>query len=88
MKKTKIGDVEFNTLASATSICCWPHARIDQDRMLLKQAWMNNMRQVRLSLGNLSPTIRMTISRKTAAIATRDAASVMGGKSTSAILAK
>ena len=64
MKKTKIGDVEFNTLASATSICCWPHARIDQDRMLLNQAWMNNMCPVRPSLGNLSPTIRMTISRK------------------------
>jgi hypothetical protein len=52
--------------------------------MLLKHAWMNSIRQVLLSLGNLSLTIR----RNVAAIAAREAGSVMGGRSTREIFAK
>ena len=89
IRKTNTGDVEFNTLASALSTNCCPHANTVQAPMLVRNDCTKSKRQVFPSRGKRYP-FQITIAlKKIAAINTRIAISVIGGiVSTATLISK
>ena len=85
-RNTKIGEVEFSTLAKPLSTNCWPQANTVQAPMLLSQACTRSRRQTAAPRGSASRVAASTASTNSAARPTRTAMRVSGGMVSSATL--